>query len=603
MAVFSNLILTDTAKDELAKSLSDGTEIQFTKFAISQHAYSDTEISSMTAVQEITGQAEVSDIICNDNTVTVSGLVQSSETAGYYLQTAALYARTGETEFLYAVSIAQLADYIPAPVNGRYTSIALSFVMKISDTSIIDLTVSPTAAVTQEQFAIVQKLSHTHDNKSVLDSITAVDTALSSTSTNPVQNKALCSASGVGKLINYLTTGTATPEDDDYYVCQSAGGGTTRTTYHRKPVSALWEYIKNKISSILGLTASTYGGKAATATKLATARTINGSSFDGSSDITVPIRSCYAYDDSSTFADTPWHKFATITIDGTNANRTAVFYVNNTYNRNGCWGILRASIRVNSPAGIVGSKSFSWGPIGDGMSVSNSGSLLLNNFYMTTHNNTPDGKIKVNLWVKITTQYDAWQFVLLSESSRTKSLTSSWTLIDSSSGLADFTDGNSSTMSPSPSIAKPVYTPTKYLYFTDVGSCIEVSRTGLMSLMGTTDSGWVTMENSSLITSGTIQYRTFGNQLFIRGDSVVLKSQLSVSSNAPQSLASTTRSFANAKCKGVAVVKGTSSPTQGHSALLEAVKYSSDNILSAFAIGSSIPPGATLDFMISGFIN
>ena len=66
-------------------------------------------------------------------------------------------------------------------------------------------------------------------------------------------------------FINSLTTGTDVPVDADYYVAQHANGGTTNTTYYRRPVSKLWEYIKGKISSVLGLTKDNYGGKASTA--------------------------------------------------------------------------------------------------------------------------------------------------------------------------------------------------------------------------------------------------------------------------------------------------------------------------------------------------
>lgn len=48
-------------------------------------------------------------------------------------------------------------------------------------------------------------------------------------------------------FINALSTGASTPQDADYYVCQYAGGGTTTTTYHRRPVSALYTYMKEKI--------------------------------------------------------------------------------------------------------------------------------------------------------------------------------------------------------------------------------------------------------------------------------------------------------------------------------------------------------------------
>ena len=58
-------------------------------------------------------------------------------------------------------------------------------------------------------------------------------------------------AAGVSALINKLTEGGADPQDNDYYVSQYAGGGTSTTTYHRRPVKALWNYIKSKLSSVL----------------------------------------------------------------------------------------------------------------------------------------------------------------------------------------------------------------------------------------------------------------------------------------------------------------------------------------------------------------
>ena len=53
---------------------------------------------------------------------------------------------------------------------------------------------------------------------------------------------------GVSTLLNKLTTGSSTPTDADYYICQYAGGGTTTTTYVRRPMSALYTYIKSKLS-------------------------------------------------------------------------------------------------------------------------------------------------------------------------------------------------------------------------------------------------------------------------------------------------------------------------------------------------------------------
>ena len=46
--------------------------------------------------------------------------------------------------------------------------------------------------------------------------------------------------------MNALDTGSSTPVDADYYISQYVGGGTTTKTYHRRPMSALWSYIKGK---------------------------------------------------------------------------------------------------------------------------------------------------------------------------------------------------------------------------------------------------------------------------------------------------------------------------------------------------------------------
>ena len=50
-------------------------------------------------------------------------------------------------------------------------------------------------------------------------------------------------------FLNSLDTGSSTPADNDYYISQYVNGGTTTTTYHRRPMSALWSYISGKISS------------------------------------------------------------------------------------------------------------------------------------------------------------------------------------------------------------------------------------------------------------------------------------------------------------------------------------------------------------------
>lgn len=56
-------------------------------------------------------------------------------------------------------------------------------------------------------------------------------------------------ANAANAFLNALSTGNSTPVDADYYISQYVGGGTTTTTYHRRPMSALWTYVKGKITA------------------------------------------------------------------------------------------------------------------------------------------------------------------------------------------------------------------------------------------------------------------------------------------------------------------------------------------------------------------
>lgn len=81
--------------------------------------------------------------------------------------------------------------------------------------------------------------SHSHDDKYYTES--EIDSKLSGKIDN--------TDTGLNTAINKLSTGSVTPTDDDYFISQYASGGTTTTTYHRRPVSALWTYIKGKADS------------------------------------------------------------------------------------------------------------------------------------------------------------------------------------------------------------------------------------------------------------------------------------------------------------------------------------------------------------------
>lgn len=90
-------------------------------------------------------------------------------------------------------------------------------------------------------------------------------------------DKANKTADDLNTMINALTTGASTPTDADYYVSQYVGGGTS--TFHRRPMSTLWAYIKSKAESVFAAKnhahsyagSASAGGSATSAVKLDTA--------------------------------------------------------------------------------------------------------------------------------------------------------------------------------------------------------------------------------------------------------------------------------------------------------------------------------------------
>ena len=98
-------------------------------------------------------------------------------------------------------------------------------------------------------------------NGGVPTAITAVGAAYGGTGKTSLVDSA-------NALLNALSAGSSTPSDNDYFISQYVNGGTTTTTYHRRPISKIYDYIKGKASGTWNINIS---GNAATATHATTA--------------------------------------------------------------------------------------------------------------------------------------------------------------------------------------------------------------------------------------------------------------------------------------------------------------------------------------------
>lgn len=98
----------------------------------------------------------------------------------------------------------------------------------------------------KEKFA---SKSHSHDDRYYTEA--EMDGKLNSKSNTNHTHDA-------STLINALGTGAAAPTDPDYIITQWVGGGTSNTTWVRRPMSALWNYIKSKADAVYSAKSHTH---------------------------------------------------------------------------------------------------------------------------------------------------------------------------------------------------------------------------------------------------------------------------------------------------------------------------------------------------------
>ena len=124
---------------------------------------------------------------------------------------------------------------------------------------------------------------------------------------------------GTNAAINRLQTGTATPVDGDYYVSQWAGSASSeaeKAQFVRRPVSALWNYIKSKADSVYATKShshsyagsSSSGGSANSAVKLDTSAgsTTQPVYFSGGKPVAIPYTIGKSVPSNAVFTDTKY---------------------------------------------------------------------------------------------------------------------------------------------------------------------------------------------------------------------------------------------------------------------------------------------------------
>lgn len=221
-----SLIITNSGEELISRLIAETATVSFTKISVSDHDYSGVDLKTLTELEDIKQTALISGITRVDATLIeiVAAMDNTKLETGYYVRTLGVYAKDQDgNEILFGVSIAaDTPSYFP-PYSGRtISSISYCFNIKVSNSERVNVELKPGAYPTVEQFSELQEIvnSHTHDNcyytKTETDSkllnkanknhthsasdisdlpdALTVDNALSSTSENPVQNKAVNAA-------------------------------------------------------------------------------------------------------------------------------------------------------------------------------------------------------------------------------------------------------------------------------------------------------------------------------------------------------------------------------------------------------------------------
>ena len=216
-------------------------------------------------------------------------------------------------------------------------------------------------------------------------------------------------------------------------------------------------------------------------------------------------------------------------------------HVDKGMSNSGSNGILRARIRSSDTAGKCESASLIWEIAADYFMTDGASSIANPNFVLVYTEDTSNGNLTAELWVKITNQYDGWQFNVISMGDRKTATNSTlWKLYNSNSGVASHTSGTSTITSVCQAIANPATAlydhngTMTHISTSTVNTSIDsffrgfvgmsenpaartlytYSTEAVKSELGITDSGWINLIHDD---KGTVTYRKVGSIVEVHG--------------------------------------------------------------------------------------
>ncbi len=165
-----NLVITNKGQELIAKLIAGTNTATFTEIKTSDHDYSSSILKELEDLEGVKQETLISQVTRTDTTIVeVIGALNNSElTAGYYIRTVGLYAKDNdENEILYAVSVNEHPDYLPAFGGQTVSGVTFKLNVKVDNASQITLEVNPAAVATTEQLNQIKTLINIHAEQKV----------------------------------------------------------------------------------------------------------------------------------------------------------------------------------------------------------------------------------------------------------------------------------------------------------------------------------------------------------------------------------------------------------------------------------------------------
>ena len=156
MASIKRTGITDKGKDLITREIAGITELTFTKISASSNKLADTvnleTLINIDGVKQTVNVSKVEKIGASQIKVTAT-FNNSGLMSGYSMETLGIYAKdTAETEVLFAITVANVADFMPATNGINLSTVTVELIFNLSNTDNVSLSIDTSALVTTGMF-------------------------------------------------------------------------------------------------------------------------------------------------------------------------------------------------------------------------------------------------------------------------------------------------------------------------------------------------------------------------------------------------------------------------------------------------------------------